>query len=247
MLLKTDGVVLKQSKFGERNAVITIFSKKLGKIQGVVKGSTRGKGKYKVGTEPFCFGEFMLIKGRDLYQISQVDLKNSFYKLREDVIKLSYASYILELTERVIIEGQTNNRLFYTLIKCLNILSIMNKEYETLVKGYELKLLMYSGYRPEIENCVLCGNSSGQVKFSAKEGGLICKSCHHADPYAMKISSVTINVMKYLMDTDLEQLMKRRIKPEVLMELKKIVRSYIHAHIEKTNFKSLQFLDSIQI
>ncbi|MCT4605264.1 MAG: DNA repair protein RecO [Marinisporobacter sp.] len=247
MLLKTEAVVLKQKSFGERNAVITLFSKKLGKIQGVAKGFKRSKGKYSVGTQPFCYAEFVLFKGKDLYQISQVDLKDSFYKLRENVIKLTYASYILELTESIITEGQTNNRLFDLLVEYLHIFSNMNKEYATLTKAYELKLLMYSGYKPELNRCVSCGSIENEkVKFSAREGGLLCRNCLGVDPYSMKISRVTINVMKYLMHKDLIQIAKLKIKSDVLKELEKIVKHYIQIHIDKNQFKSLQFLDAIK-
>ncbi|QXM05706.1 DNA repair protein RecO [Crassaminicella indica] len=247
MLLKTDAVVLKQKKFGEGDAVITLFSKKLGKLQAVAKGFKRPRGKYSVGTQPFCYGEFVLFKGKELYQISQVDLKQSFYKLREDVIKLTYASYILELTESIITEGQTNNRLFTLLIEYLHIFSKMNKEYETLTKAYELKSLMYSGFKPQIESCVHCGSlGSENVKFSAREGGILCSNCLSEDPYSMKISRVTINVMQYLMYADLAQIARFKIKPYVLKELEKIVKHYINIHIEKSKFKSLQFLEAVK-
>ncbi|TCO80031.1 DNA repair protein RecO [Marinisporobacter balticus] len=247
MLLKTDAVVLKQSKFGEGHAVLTLFSKKTGKLQAVNKGYKKSGGKYSVGTQPFCYGEFVLFKGSGLYQISQVDLKDSFYKLRENVIKLTYASYILELTERMVTEGQTNNRLFYTLLQFLHIFSNFHKEYETLIKAYELKLLMYSGYKPEMNNCVHCGNNyKEKIKFSVNEGGILCESCFREDSYAMQISKVTINVMKFLMDTDLEQISKLKIKPNVLKELNKIVKEYIYTYIDKKQFKSLQFLESIK-
>lgn len=247
MLLKTDAIVLKQNKFGEGNTIVTLFSKKLGKIQAVAKGSRRPRGKYSVGTQPFSYGEFVLFKGRDLYQISQVDIKHSFYKLREDVIKLTFASYILELTESMITEGQTNNRLFNMLVKCLYVLSAMHKDYETVTKAYELKLLMYGGYKPEINKCVCCGaTNSSSIKFSSREGGILCKTCVPQDPYAMKISSSTINVIRYLMNTDLVQLSRLKIKPDVLKELNKIVKHYISTHIDKPKFNSLQFLEAIQ-
>ncbi len=247
MLLKTDAVVLKQHKFGEADAILTLFSRKAGKIQAVAKGSRRIRGKYSTGTQIFSYSEFILFKGRDLYQVSQVDIKYSFYKRLDDIIKLSYASYILELTESVITEGQTNNRLFNTLVKWLYIYSTMNKGYETFVKAYELKLLTYTGYKPEIDRCVNCGKSEkGLFKFSSKEGGLICKDCLQKDIYAMQISKTTISVIKYLIQTDLKQISRLKIKPEILKELNKIIRHYIRTHIEKTQFYSLQFLEDIK-
>ncbi|WP_129596788.1 DNA repair protein RecO [Anaerophilus nitritogenes] len=246
MLIKTDAVILKQTKFGEGDAIVTLFAKKIGKVQAVAKGVKRSKGKYAVGTQPFCYGEYVLYKGKDLYQISQIDLKDSFYKLREDVLTLAYASYILELTENILTEGQTNHRLFYTLLKWIHIFSLQKGNHETLVKAYEMKLICFSGYEPQIKNCVSCGKTAEKVKFSSREGGILCSECSSQDPYAMKISKVTINVMTYLIEADLEKICRLKIKPDALKELNKIIKHYISTHIGKDKFKSMAFLQAIQ-
>lgn len=247
MLLKTDAVVLRKVKFGEADAILTLFSKKLGKIQAVAKESRSLKGRYSTGTQLFSYSEFVLFKGKNLYQVSQVDSKYSFYKRMDDILKFSYASYILELTESVITEGQTNNRLFNTLVKWLYIYTTMDKAYETFVKAYEIKLLMYIGYKPELDHCIHCNEAvESRWRFSAKEGGLLCKNCFSVDPYAMQISKTAINVIKYLMYADLEQIAKLKIKPDILEELNKILIHYIRTHIGKAQFSSLQFLKNIK-
>jgi len=247
MILKTDAVVLKNSKFGEGNTILTLFSKKIGKLQAVTRGSKSSKNKYSNGVQFFSYGEFVLFKGRDLYQVSQFDMKDSFYNLREDVEKLTYASYLLELTNCVITEGQTNNRLFNDLIKCLHILSKMKCDYETLIKAYEFKMLMYLGLRPELEHCVCCGKQGGELlNFSIKEGGLLCICCNTENIKAVKITNVTINVMKYLIETDLMIIARLKINPPILKELNKLLKSYMTEHIEKTNFISLKFLNLLK-
>ncbi|AOT68514.1 DNA repair protein RecO [Geosporobacter ferrireducens] len=247
MLIKTDAVVLKQSKFGEGDRIITLFTKKLGKVQAVSKASGRHKGKYAVGTQLFSYGEFVLFKGRDLFQITQVDLRHSFYSIREDVTKLAYGAYLLELTLAAIGEGQTNNRLFELLINSLQIFSKSKKNMETIIKAYEMKLLYYSGYKPELECCVHCGTSEiGNPRFSSAEGGILCRNCFQQDLYAMKISPVTIRVMQYLITQELEQIAKLMIRTEVMEELNKITRHYIGTHLEKNAFKSLEFLNHIK-
>jgi len=247
MLLKTDAVVLKNNRFGEGDMILTLFSKKIGKLQAVNKGSKRSKSRFSPGVQLFSFGEFVLYKGKDLYQVSQVDVKDSFYKLREDVEKLAHASYILELTNSVIIEGQTNNRLFNDLIKCLDILSNMNIDFETLVKAYELKLLTYSGFKPKLDSCVNCGgNSMGELRFSVKEGGLLCKQCIHEDIHAFNISSTAVNVLQYLIHTDLMNISRLKIKTYILIELNRLLKPYILTHLDKTHFKSLELLNSIK-
>lgn len=247
MLIKTDVIVLKKSKFGEGEAILTLFSKKLGKVKAVAKGWKKGKGKNSSTIQPFLYGEAVLFKGKNLYQISQMDLKNSFYKLQDDVIKIGYASYILELTESIIIEGQTNNRLFETLIEVLTEFLSKKSDFITLVKAYEMKLLVYAGYKPEMNICVCCGsNELGKVKFSSRQGGIICGKCFNTDPYAMNISTITMDVIVYLMKTELSQIAKLKIKEEIRKELDKIIKNYIYTQMDKSKFKSLIFLEAVE-
>ncbi|MEW9122900.1 MAG: DNA repair protein RecO [Thermotaleaceae bacterium] len=247
MLIKTDAVVLKQSKFGEGDRIITLFTKKLGKVQAVSKIAGKAKGKYSIGTQIFSYGEFLLFKGRDLYQISQVDLRDSFYNIQKDVTKLAYGAYLLELTMASIEEGQTNNRLFQLLVELLDFFSKSTKNYETLTKAYEMKLLYLTGFKPELQHCVHCSQASKDIlKFSSLEGGVLCSDCFSQDPYAMRISRVTVRVMEYLISQDLAQIAKLMIKPEVMTELDKILRHYISTHLEKSSFKSLEFLNHIK-
>ncbi len=247
MLLKTEAVVLKVSKFGEGDAVLTLFTKKIGKLQAVNKGFKGSKRRLSPGVQLFSYGEYVLYKGKELYQVSQVDTKDAFYKLREDVEKLSYASYILELTNSVVIEGQTNNRLFNDLVKYLHVLANVNSDYETLTKAYELKLLTYCGFKPELSQCVGCGASSlEKARFSVKEGGVLCINCSNDDNNSVSISSTSINALKYLIDADIINISKLKMTPQVQKELNGLIKSYISTYIDKTHFISLDFLNNIK-
>lgn len=247
MLLKTDAVVLKKNKYGEGDMILTLFSKKLGKLQAVHKASPKSRNRFSSGTQLFSFGEFVLYKGKNLYQVSQVDIKDSFYKLREDVEKLVHATYILELTNSAILEGQTNNRLFNELTKCLHLLSSFKIDFETLVKAYELKLLTYTGFKPELNRCVSCRTDDIRgFRFSIREGGILCKNCLNEDLYSYHISTTGISVIQYLIHSELEQITKLKIKKNVLEELNKLVKLYITTYLEKSNFRSLELLNSIK-
>ena len=205
------------------------------------------KSRTSPGVQLFSHGEFVLFKGRELYQVSQVDIKDTFYKLREDIEKLSYASYVLELTNSVITEGQTNNRLFNDLVKCLHILANLTSDYSTLIKAYELKLLVYVGFKPELTHCVYCGGADlKEAHFSIKEGGLLCMKCLQEDHNSTNISNTAINVLQYLMNTDLINISKLKMKPHVLKELNRILKPYITKYVDRTHFKSLDFLNTIQ-
>ncbi|SDK38571.1 DNA repair protein RecO [Natronincola ferrireducens] len=246
MIVKTEGFVLKNKKYGESDSLLTIFTRKLGKINAIAKGARRPKSTLIAGVQPFCYSEFILYKGKSLYTVTQCESKEIFYKLREDVKKLSYAAYLVELVEAVTNEGQTNNRLFNLLGTTLYLLTKSDIEMNTIIRGFELNYLNYCGFKPELYCCVNCTKTeSPQWRFSPSEGGVLCNTCFTVDPYAMNISEITLRLAKYLQAKDIKEIQKLKISDFLNEALKKLLKQSILVHINKYDFKSMDLADKL--
>ncbi len=248
MIYKTDAVVLRKNKISEADVILTLFSRKLGKIRAVSKGGRKPKSKLSPASHIFVFGEFIVVRGRNLDRISSVDIHESFYKIREDLRKLAYASYFAELCDTVILEGVTNNRLFDTFLKTLSLVTETVEDFELIKLGFQLKLLDYCGLRPELNKCVSCGGLQFKsIRFSTHQGGLICDNCsgiHRFD--SVTINGTMLKVMRYILKTDIITISKIKINPAIIVKLNNILDNYIRFHLERKNFKSLEFLNTIK-
>lgn len=241
MLISTEGFILKNRKYGEADSLLTIFTRKIGKVNAIAKGSRRSKSSLLAGTQAFCYSDFVLYKGKSLYTVSQCDVKEVFYPLREDLKKLSYAAYLIELVECLVTEGQTNNRLFNLLGKTLYILKEEDIEIESLIRAFEIKSMDYSGYRPYLINCVNCGKGQSKSwRFSGQEGGIVCSSCFNIDQYAMKIRDTSIKLAIYLLTRDMLEIKDLKVSKHLNRELRKILGQFIASHTNKYSFKSLE-------
>ncbi|AKL95782.1 DNA repair protein RecO [Clostridium aceticum] len=246
MIVKTEGFVLKSRKYGESDSMLVIFSRKLGKINAIAKGAQKPKSALIAGVQPFCYSDFLLYRGKNLYTVTQCEPKEIFYKLREDVKRLSYASYLVELIEAVTIEGQTNNRMFNLLGKTLYLMTKSDIEINTIVRSFEMNFLNYCGFKPEFHCCVSCNKTtSASWKFSSQEGGLLCENCFSVDPYAMKISEITLRLAKYLQTKEITEIHKLKISDFLNEALKKLLKQYILVHINKYDFKSLELAEKL--
>jgi len=247
MIFKTEAVVLKKDKISEADVILTLFTRKYGKIRAVAKSARKPKTRLSAASHLFVYGEFIINKGRNLDTISSVDIIESFYKIREDLLKLSYASYFTELCNSVIVEGVTNNRLFHMLLNALNIIT-HGKEinYDFIKVVYEIKLLDYSGLRPELERCVSCGTQNfSRFAFSPELGGLICDNCNIKQKY-FRINETTVKLIEYILTKDIQILSKIKINPPLINMLNNIFERYISFHLEIKYFKSLNFLNEIR-
>ena len=106
--------------------------------------------------------------------------------------------------------------------------------------------LNYSGFKPEFDQCVNCGEKqSSSWRFSPQEGGVLCNSCYQQDPYSMKISNMTLRLARYLQSKDITEVENLKVNKLLNEALKKLLKQYIVVHINKYNFKSMELADKL--
>lgn len=247
MVLETEGLVLKQTKYDDWDKILTIFTRTNGKIQAIAKGARRPKSSLIAGTQIFSYSNFLLYQGRNLYQVNQADIIESFFSLRDDLYKLAYATYIIELIDAVAVEELSNVKLFDLSIKTLKVLSEVKKDYKKLLLAFELKFVSFIGYRPYLRECIICKQElTNRVKFSIEQGGAICENCLSQGFFGYVVSKEIIKKIEELLYISLDNIEDLPISSKDINIIDKIVLNYIMNHIEKRNFKSLEFLKSLE-
>ncbi len=248
MYIVTDGIVLKRVKVSDYDKILTIFTRKAGKISAAVKGSQNPKSKLASGAHPFVYGEFSISKSGRLSNITSIDVKNAFYHLREDLDKLTIASYFLELGHIVTVENVINNRLFDLLLVFLDILEKSESlEKQHLIKvAFELKLLEVIGLKPELNRCVNCGKETDDPKFTIEEGGVICKDCYELYPGNYRIGHVIPKLMKFIMASPIEKIIDTEIDAVLVKKIDFILNEFLLYHLERKGFRTLKHFNEIK-
>ncbi|HSH36320.1 DNA repair protein RecO [Schnuerera sp.] len=246
MYTKTEGIVLKELRFRDTSKILTIFTRENGKIHVMARGAYRPKSKLIANTQPFSYNSYYLFKGRNFYYINQADIIDSFYSIRENIHRMMYGSYMLELVDLSILEEEESEKLFLLLIKGLKILSKIDNNYYKFISSYELKFISFLGYRPSIEGCVACGRKGFKnFKFSINQGGIICPSCSSNEPYCENMDISMYKAMKALLYTPLDKLSSLKIPKDTTFKLHEIMVKYILNKIERDQFNSLNILKSM--
>lgn len=128
--------------------MISIFSKNYGKISCGSSITEGGKNKTALALRPFTYGKYELYTSHDNYNLGGAETIKSYYNLGEDVDKYMAASYVLELTDKVLMEGEPQAAIFKLLLDFFDTLEPRKKAYDTLLIGYQVKLLTLSGLKP---------------------------------------------------------------------------------------------------
>ena len=138
--VRTQGVVLRYTNFKEADRMLTVFSPERGKMQVLARGCRKPKSRLLAASQLFCYADYMFVRSKEIYVLTQADIRNSFYDIRNDVERLAYGTHILYLTEEAVNYEEGNFRLFYMLLQALAYLAYGDINPEDVVHVFELKL-----------------------------------------------------------------------------------------------------------
>lgn len=243
-IIKTQGLVLKHTNVNEADRVLTLLTKDKGKIKAYAKGCRRPKSRLISSCEIFAFSDFILFKGTNLYYVNSGELRESFYEIRKDLLRLSYAVYFAELADTVTYEDMYCKNIFLLLARTLFYLSKKEIPIGILSCAYQIKLMDLSGFRPSIKKCVSCGKESNFTKFSISLGGVLCNDCS-ITANAIRINPRTLEFFGTLLSSRISRLNTVKIDNTIFIEADRIISEFVQLHMDK-KFKSMNFINSIK-
>lgn len=228
-----EGIVLRTREYSETDLLVTIYSKEQGKFSAIAKGARKVKSSLRGAVQPFMCSKFAALPGKNLQVITQGAVINPYLGLREDLEKIAYGSYILELVEQGTEERKIHTDLYYLLQAALVMLEL-GQDAELTARFFELRFLAILGYRPYLDSCVNCRRRVQNSKFvlSPVKGGILCLSCggHFSLP---EISAGTVLMMEKLLQAPLTRLPNLKIGKASKKEMEQALKIYLDYHIER--------------
>ncbi len=243
-LLTVRGIVLKETPVGEADKFITILGKNHGKISISVKGATRVRTGLPAGTALFSYSDFYITEVRKKMYLNQAEPIETFYNLRTDLSALAYGSYFLETVDKLLFENMPSNNILILLLKTLTALSkniIPNKLISSI---FELKILEFNGYRPEMGYCINC-KAKAKSNFFITSEGTICKNCLDKNDFYINLDEILLYTINYILSSDINKLFTFKVPLKTLNTLSYFSRHLVNSHFN-LNLKSIRFIKEIE-
>jgi DNA repair protein RecO (recombination protein O) len=181
---KTEAVVLRSLRLGEADRVLHLYTLDRGRVGAVAKGIRKTTSRFGGRLEPLSHVEAVFHQGSgELHTITGVDLISAHAAAREDQYRLGVGLVGCEAMLRLFPEQESNPRAFQALTRFLELLDHLpslaprRSALDPLGLSFQLKLLWLSGYLPHVGSCAECGSPDSPAGFSAKAGGVVCRSC----------------------------------------------------------------------
>ena len=152
---QTEAIVIRKTKLGEADSILTLYTPHLGKIQGFAKSLRKPRSKMAGHLELLTHSQVSLARGRNLDTITGSQTINSFLALKSDLWLTSCGLYVAELVNQFTADHVENQKLFQLILETLEHLCQANNKELTL-RYFELHLLDRVGYRPQLIECIAC-------------------------------------------------------------------------------------------
>ncbi len=244
MNITTDAVVVKTKNIGSDRCV-WLLTKNLGVISIYLKGAGSVRSKFASSTQLFSCGEAVLFKNRDRYSLNSFDVTDTHFKLQGDLLKLSLASYLCEAMCDVSSMGE-NTEEYLPLLKNALYLIEKGEKPPALIKAvFEMRLMVLSGFMPDIVNCSSCSQVlPKEIYFLAEDGICLCEKCHKEQDGGFFLPSAVVSSLRHIIFSDSKKIFSFSIKAENLKILSGFCQFYFLHHLGR-GFKTLEFYQSL--
>lgn len=242
MLTKVEGIVLSETSYSESSKILNVITKEYGVIGILSKGCKSLKSPLRSVSSKLTYGYFHIQYKKDkLSTLISVDLIDNLKFIKTDLTlkSLSYAYFILELTEQVLKHNYSCDIFDLMLSSILKI----NEGFDPLIitNILELKYLDYLGVMPVLDSCAICGSQISIATLSSSRGGFVCNNCKNGEKI---VDAKTIKLIRMFYYVDISKITKLDISLKIKTEINSFLDEYYDLYTG-LYLKSKKFLEEL--
>lgn len=236
-LVTTNAVVLKSTRWGEADRILTFFSLRCGKVRGIARGARRMKSRFGGMLELFSSVNLTFFDKRNdsLVSVSHVDSLESFSALRESLDCIWAASCMVALVDGVTADRDPSPPIFHTLLEGLrSLIQADDQRLRTLL--FQIHVLGQAGFQPQMDHCASCGQDFEEQysRFSPSAGGRLCRLCDQSSwDYCLPMSPGSVAFLHQARRLPFMLATRLKATGQVRREVEDIVETYARAVVGK--------------
>lgn len=247
MRFQTDGLIIRETNIGEQNRVISVLTASNGIISAFVNNARNIKSPKGSSTRLLCYSRLGIFQSRDKYIIDTASAIEMFIPIRNDFEKMALSQYFCQLAGYLSPKEEPAGEYLKLILNALYILTKNDRSNLVVKSAFELRMLTYSGYMPDLVGCVGCGCYEGsEMFFLPKSGSIICSNClEKSNEYKIPVSMGVLTAMRHCIYADVKKLFSFTLPKESLLTLEKACEDYMSFCIEQS-LPTLDFYHTVR-
>ena len=199
---RDEAVVLRTHKLGEADRILTLLTRRHGKVRAVAKGVRRTGSKFGARLEPFMVADLQLYEGRSLDVVTQAESLGSYgAEITQDYASYTAANAMVEAADKLT-EAEGSLQQYLLLVGALRSLARAEHGASLTLDSYLLRALALAGWAPSFQDCARCGTPGPHDRLVVQLGGVVCADC--APPGSPHLDMGTIDLLGALLTGDWE-------------------------------------------
>ncbi|PWB38509.1 MAG: DNA repair protein RecO [Parcubacteria group bacterium] len=201
MSFKTEAFVLRSRTWREADRLYDLFTPQEGVISAVLKSAAKAGNKLSGHLLPFAKVRVMIGRGR-MDHLAGVDILKNHENIRTNLRNLFLASLVAELFLEQDHGGRKEDE-FKLLEDVLTMIDDDKLSPDTkllMVRIFLWKFLAVAGWRPELEECLICRTKITNSGKYVPGRGIICVT--HQDQAAVHLSAEMLDFLRLILRAD---------------------------------------------
>ncbi len=238
-LYRDEAVVLRTQKLGEADRIITMLTRRLGKVRAVGKGVRRTKSRFGARLEPAMLIDVQAYEGRSLDTVTQAETIQPWGDaIARDYPAWTAATAVLETCDRLTEEREPAVQQFLLVTGALRSLAGGEHDPGLVLDAYLLRALAIAGYAPSFHDCARCGAPGPHRAFHVASGGAVCPVCR--PPGSAAPAPETLALLAALLAGD--WVVADAADPRHRREASGLATAFLQWHLER-GLRSLRMVD----
>jgi DNA repair protein RecO (recombination protein O) len=190
---RSAAIVVARRPLGERDRLVTFFTRDFGKVHGVARSARRVRSRFAGALEPFTQGQLVFFDTgqSDLVRVDHFDVTQPFAQIRDDLERLGEAAWVVECVDRLTADRDANPSVYGQLVRALDSLA-RGASPGTVAVAFGVRCIDTLGHRLRLDRCVGCGRAEREgadaVHVDVEAGGLLCEGCACRAPGSLLVS-----------------------------------------------------------
>ena len=173
-----DGLVIKDTPYGENDRLLTVLTADQGQVLFTAKGARSLKSKIMPLCRLFVYANFEYYEKAGRRWLSGGSVNEGFYHVSEDIQGFSLASYIVQLAAEISGEGVPAHDVLRMTLNTLYAIEKKLRPYDQIKSVYEIFVAQEAGVAPALDACKSCGTTDAQDWWlDVMNGSICCAKC----------------------------------------------------------------------
>lgn len=243
---RTQAILLRAVSYSEADRLFLAYTKEFGRVEVLGKSIRKITSKLGASSRLFSLIELEFIQGKSHKIITDTLALDKFNGIRQDLKKLAQAQQMAHALASLAVREEKDEKVWQLLIETFSFLEQYpaNDSGSTLLVYFYFlwKLLVFSGYTPELYFCPVCSKrlTPEIFYFIPQEGGLVCGNCSsrlNYEKFEKEFIRVSVvKLMRILIQKPIVVLARLKVGTEDLANLAKVsalaLNSFQHSENE---------------